>query len=111
MKKTLSIALLFVVFVIAMYVFFKRDFDQFNPMYEEQYVYAVVNEAGKPEGRDYIRYRYNLTGYNEQGKKTKITFSSSVQLEPKTNVKVLAKGSYTKSWEIITQDDMPGTKE
>lgn len=108
MKKTiilsiLSISLLICVFT---YVTFRKDIDQFNPFYKQEYVYASVNKPATTEGK-YIRYRYHLTGYNAQGQDKKITFSSSTELEPGSYVKVLAKGAYTKEWTKIKKDEIP----
>lgn len=88
------------------YVLFKREIDQFNPLYKSEYVYVTVNKEGNPEGK-YIRYRYNLTGYTAQGKEKEITFSASEELRPGTYVKVLAKGAYTKEWAVIQKDEIP----
>ena len=107
MKKALLLILITVLICSALYITFKREFDQFNPLYKEEYVYAVINEPAKLEGKEYIRYRYNLTGYTDQGQKKKITFSSSNEQEQGAYVKVLAKGAYTMKWNIIQQEEVP----
>ena len=108
MKKTVIFILVALITCSALYITFKREFDQFNPLYEEQYVYAVVNEPGKKEGKnEWIRYRYNLTGYTGEGKKKKITFSSSKEQKPGIYVRVLAKGAYTKEWIIVEEKVVP----
>ncbi|WP_413032850.1 YxeA family protein [Paenibacillus xylanilyticus] len=108
MKKTVIFIFIIVIICSGLYITFKREFDQFNPLYKEQYVYAVINKPAEQEGKnEWIRYRYNLTGYTEQGQKKKITFSSSKELEQGTYVSVLAKGSYTKKWILIQRDDIP----
>ena len=98
--------LIVLVICSAMYLTFKREFDEFNPLYTEEYVYAVIT---KPSGyeKKYDRYRYNLSGYTKQGDKKKVTFSSSKELEQETYVRVLAKGSYTKGWKVIEKEDIP----
>ncbi len=106
MKKIVIISIIALVICSVMYITFKREFDQFNPLYKEEYVYVVINKPAEPEGK-YIRYRYNLTGFTEQGQKKKITFSSSKELEQNTYVKVLAKGAYTKEWIMIKKEDIP----
>ena len=103
MKKPIIFILVAVIACAALYITYKREFDQFNPLYEEEYVYAIINKPGKPEGK-HIRYRYNLTGHTEQGQKKKITFSSSNEQEIGSYVKVLAKGAYTKKWAVIPKD-------
>ena len=107
MKK--MVALLVVVGLIVavtagMYITFKEEFDRFNPLYEEEYVYVMINEPAK---EDEHRYHYQLTGYREDGKQQKVRFSASVDLEQGTYLKLLAKGSYTKSWESITEEQLP----
>ncbi|MGV2966528.1 YxeA family protein [Paenibacillus sp. FSL L8-0435] len=108
MKKKFIFILIVVVVCSGLYVTFKREFDQFNPLYKEQYVYALINKpAEKEDKNEWIRYRYNLTGYTAQGEETKVTFSSSKELEQDTYVKVLAKGAYTKQWTLIQKEEMP----
>lgn len=106
MKKRVVFILIALVICVGTFFTFKKEFDQFNPFYTQEYVYVSINKPGKPEGQ-YIRYRYNLTGYTEQGKKKKITFSSSKELSQGSYVKVLAKGAYTKKWILIEKKDMP----
>lgn len=108
MKKRITFILIVVVIFAGLYITFKRDFDQFNPLYKEHYVYAVVTKPDSTEGKDdRIRYRYNLTGYTEKGQEKKITFSSSSELEQNIYVKVLAKGAYTKEWILMKKEDIP----
>lgn len=108
MKKMVIVILIALVACTAMYVTFKRDFDQFNPLYKEQYMYAVINEPGKTEGKnEWIRYRYNLTGYTGEGKKGEITFSSEEKREQGIYVRALAKGAYTKEWSIVQENEIP----
>jgi len=109
MKKSVIFILTALIVCSALYLTFKREFDQFNPFYEEQYVYAVINEPAKKEGKnEWIRYRYNLTGYTGKGEKEKITFSSSKEQKSESYVRVLAKGAYTKEWTIIEEKMIPG---
>ncbi|MGF7047305.1 uncharacterized protein (TIGR01655 family) [Paenibacillus sp. DS2015] len=108
MKKKFVFILIAIVVCSGMYITFKRDFDQFNPLYKEQYVYAVINKPAETEGKnEWTRYRYNLTGYTAQGEKTAITFSSSQEQNQDTYVKVLAKGAYTKNWTLIQKEEIP----
>ncbi|MRN54937.1 YxeA family protein [Paenibacillus monticola] len=108
MKKKVAFILIAVVIFAGFYVTFKRDFDQFNPLYKEKYVYAVINKPAEQEGKDeWIRYRYNLSGYTAQGEKIKITFSSSNEQEQDAYVRVLAKGDYTAKWAQIPMEVIP----
>ncbi|WP_020617847.1 YxeA family protein [Paenibacillus daejeonensis] len=107
MKKVIILVAVFGLVIVAaagFYAAFKEDFDRFNPLYEEEYVYVMINEPAK---EDENRYHYQLTGYNEVGKQRKVRFSASVDLEQGTYLKLLAKGSYTKSWESITEEQLP----
>jgi uncharacterized protein (TIGR01655 family) len=108
MKKTVISILVALVIVSGIYIVFKRDFDQFNPLYKQEVVYVMVSKPGEVEVRNSnTRYRYNLAGYTEQGQRKKITFSSSTDLELGTYVKVVAKGAYTKKWTLVKQEDIP----
>ncbi|MCI3923941.1 YxeA family protein [Paenibacillus sp. TRM 82003] len=106
MKKAVIFVLVAAVICSGLYIAFKRDFDQFNPLYKEEYVYSVVGEPAGVEGK-FKRYRYNLTGRTASGEKKNITFSSGKELEQGAYVKVLAKGAYTKKWVIIGKEDVP----
>lgn len=108
MKKKFIFVLIAIIVCSGLYLTFKKDFDQFNPFYKEATVFAVINKPAKTEGKnEWTRYRYNLTGYTAQGEKTAITFSSSEEQQQDTYVKVLSKGSYTKSWTIIQKEEIP----
>ena len=107
MKKIIPLLIivgLIVAVSAGLYATFKGDLDRFNPFYEEEHVYVMITEAGK---EDEGRYYYRLTGYNEEGKQRKVRFSASVDLEQGTYLKLLVKGSYTKSWESITEEQLP----
>ncbi|WP_454192377.1 YxeA family protein [Paenibacillus sp. Marseille-Q7038] len=108
MKKIVTFMLIFVLICSGLYIVYKREFDQFNPLYKEQYVYTAITKPGKVEGKDErIRYRYNLTGTTAQGEKEKVTFSSSKELDLNSYVRVLSKGAYTKEWILIKKEDIP----
>jgi uncharacterized protein (TIGR01655 family) len=108
MKKPVIFILIALIVCSVLYISFKRDLDQFNPLYKEQYVYAVINKpAGKEGKNEWIRYRYNLTGYTGEGEKKNITFSSSKEQKPESYVRVLAKGAYTKEWIIVEEQVIP----
>ncbi|MFC6653590.1 YxeA family protein [Paenibacillus rhizoplanae] len=108
MKKTVIFISIALVVCSVLYLTFKRELDQFNPLYKEQYVYAVINKPDGKEGKnEWIRYRYNLTGYTSEGEKKKITFSSSKEQKPESYIRVLAKGAYTKDWIIVEEKVIP----
>ena len=109
MKKPIILILSVLVVCSVMYLTFKKDFDQFNPLYKEEYAFSVVNTPGKAEvsNRGGTRYRYNLTGFTEQGRKKEFTFSSSKQLDQGIYVKALAKGAYTREWVLIHKEEVP----
>ncbi|WP_150271760.1 YxeA family protein [Paenibacillus tepidiphilus] len=108
MKKTIISLLIALVACSVLYLTFKREFDQFNPLYKEEYVYVVINKPAEAEFKHTgTRYRYNLTGYTEQGQKKTITFSSSKELDPNRYAEVLAKGAYTKKWTLIQEEEIP----
>ena len=108
MKKFAILVLIVAVIGVGLYIAFPKDLDRFNPLYKEEYVYAVINKPGEPEGpAALIRSRYNLTGYTAQGKEKKITFSSGKNQEQGLYVKILAKGAYTKEWSFVKKEDVP----
>ncbi|MFS0723570.1 YxeA family protein [Paenibacillus sp. 1P07SE] len=104
MKKAIAVIVAIVVVLGGLYMAFKEDFDRFNPLYEEEHVYVMIHEPGD---EDEGRYYYRLTGYNEEGEQRKVRFSASTDLEQGIYLKVLAKGSYTKSWESVTEEELP----
>ncbi|GIO27952.1 YxeA family protein [Ornithinibacillus bavariensis] len=104
MKKVLLRAIVVIIILTGVYFVFKEDLDRFNPLYEKEYVYVEVNEPSKPDNG---RFKYNLTGYTEDGQKRKVMFTSSTDLEQGIYLKVLAKGKYTESWEFINEEDLP----
>jgi uncharacterized protein (TIGR01655 family) len=106
MKKNILFALVALVICSGIYIIFKQDFDRYNPLYKQEYVYVIINKPAKPE-RQNARFRYNLSGYTEQGQKKKITFSASKELDQNTYVRVLAKGAYTQEWIFIKKEDVP----
>ena len=56
--------------------------------------------------RDITRYRYNVTGYTKEGKKSDVTFASGDVLEPNTYIEVVAKGSYTRKWTKLKENEV-----
>lgn len=47
MKKPVIFILIAMIVCSVMYITFKKDFDQFNPLYKEEYAFSVVNTSGK----------------------------------------------------------------
>jgi len=108
LKKAIIIVAGAIVFIAGLYLVFKEELDRFNPLYEKEYVYVQVNEPSEPENG---RYKYQLTGYNEEGQEKKVTFTSSTDLEQGIYLRVLAKGGYTESWEFISEEELPSDTE
>lgn len=104
MKKLFITLTILVVVISSFYLFNRKDLDRFNPFIKQEYVYVQLNEA--PENIN-GRYQYKLTGANESGKIKSVIFTTSTILDPSTYVKVLTKGLYTESYQIIEADDVP----
>lgn len=105
MKKFGAVAAFIIVIFAAFFVFSYKDVvDRFNPLVTKEYVYVQVNKPSEPEDH---RFKYNLSGYNAEGKKKDVTFTSSVDLKQGVYLKVLAKGAYVQEWEQVKQEDLP----
>lgn len=107
MKKFGAVVAFIIVIFAAFFVFSNSDVvDRFNPFVTKEYVYVYVqvNQPAKPEDH---RFKYNLSGYNAEGKKKNVTFTSSTDLEQGIYLKVLAKGAYTQEWERVKKEDLP----
>ncbi|TDQ37369.1 YxeA family protein [Aureibacillus halotolerans] len=106
--KKLLIAIIIIVVVVAsfylVYLFNREDLDRFNPLIEQEYVYAQITEA--PEEAN-GRYKYTLTGFTGSGESKTVVFTTSIVLDSSTYVKVLAKGLYAESYEMVEEDDVP----
>ncbi|WDF05568.1 YxeA family protein [Shouchella hunanensis] len=104
MKKTISVCLVLVIAIASLYFFSRETFDRFNPLLTEEYVFVEVQ--GEPTDDD-GRYKYDLEGVNEGGETKRVVFSASTRLDPGTFVRVLAKGRYSKQYELINESEMP----
>ncbi|GAE29766.1 YxeA family protein [Halalkalibacter hemicellulosilyticus] len=101
--KRFLIVLILASIVLLGYAFMREDLDRFNPFMSKEYVYVEINEDPK---EDNGRYKYRLTGTNEEGTSKRVTFTTSSILEEGTYVKVLAKGAYTQYWEFVEESEM-----
>lgn len=105
MKKFGAAVALIIVIFAAFFVFSYRDVvDRFNPFITMEYVYVQIDKPAQP---DEGRFKYQLSGYNAEGKKKNVTFTSSIELEQGSYVKVLAKGAYAQEWEQVQKEDTP----
>ncbi|MDQ1914060.1 YxeA family protein [Paenibacillus sp. GD4] len=105
MKKGGAVAALVLVILAALFIVnFKDVLDRFNPFITKEYVYVQINQSAEP---DQGRFRYKLTGYNEESKEKKVNFTTSTELPNGTYLKVLAKGSYAQEWEKIKPEEVP----
>ncbi|MBG9783430.1 YxeA family protein [Shouchella lehensis] len=104
MKKIISVFLVLLIAIGSLYFFSRETFDRFNPLLTEEYVFAEVQ--GEPSD-DNGRYKYDLEGINESKETKRVVFSASTRLEPGTFVRVLAKGTYSKQYEMINESEMP----
>ncbi|CAG9623670.1 YxeA family protein [Sutcliffiella rhizosphaerae] len=104
MKKILISILLLSAVAFGGYTIFKESLDRYNPFIIQEHVYVQIK--GSPEDND-GRFKYQIEGYNADGKTKKVTFTTSTVLAEGTYVKVSAKGAYTEGFEIIEEEDLP----
>ncbi|WP_413375742.1 YxeA family protein [Alkalihalobacillus sp. 1P02AB] len=104
MKKILIFCLVVVVTFTSLYLLFRETFDRFNPLIAEEYVYVEVQDEPKDDNG---RFKYDLKGVNENNETKRVVFSSSTRLDPGTFIRVFAKGTHSKEYEFINQDEMP----
>lgn len=104
MKKTLIASLVVVVVIASLYFFAREPFDRFSPWIEQEYVYVEIqNEPTDDNGR----YKYKEQGITEDGETKRVVFTTSTRLDTGTFVRVLAKGTYTETFTLINETDMP----
>ncbi|KAF9137524.1 hypothetical protein BGX30_010142 [Mortierella sp. GBA39] len=105
MKKGGAVAALIIIILAVFLVMSARDVvDRFNPLVPQEDVFVRID---KPAENDNGRYKYELTGYNSEGEKKKVIFTSSTQLPEGTYLKVMAKGAYTESYTKVKKEDVP----
>ncbi len=95
------------IIIVGTVLMYREDLDRFNPFFTKEYVYVQINEQPEPDEPDGKRFKYQLTGFNDEGKKRNVNFSTSSELEQGTYLKVMAKGQYTEKWEKIEDDSLP----
>ncbi|WP_433616118.1 YxeA family protein [Paenibacillus cellulositrophicus] len=105
MKKGGAVAALIIIILAVFLVMSARDVvDRFNPLVPQEDVFVRID---KPAENDNGRYKYKLTGYNLEGEKKKVIFTSSTQLPEGTYLKVSAKGAYTENYTKVKEEDVP----
>ncbi|UJW57295.1 YxeA family protein [Bacillus sp. A116_S68] len=104
MKKLLIATFGLIVILVGGYIVFQETIDRFNPLLTKEYVYVEITNPPKDDNG---RFRYQLTGMNEDGDSKNVSFTSSTVLDEGTYLKVLAKGAYAEAWEMIKQEDLP----
>lgn len=103
-KRIVISCLVGTIFISSLYFFAREPFDRFNPWIEQQYVYVEVQDQPKDDDG---RYKYRTQGVTESGETKRVVFSTSTRLDQGTFLKVLAKGTYTESYELIDEGEMP----
>lgn len=104
MKKILISALIVIFLIAGLYSLFPEPFDRFNPLIEEEYVYVQVQEEASDDNG---RYKYREQGITKEGDRKRVIFTTSIELDEGTLIRVLAKGAYTEEYEFIDEDEMP----
>jgi uncharacterized protein (TIGR01655 family) len=100
---TLAIVILAVVFMLTNKAT-KQAVDRYSPFLTKEYVYVKIDQPGVLSNH---RFEYELTGYNSEGRKEKVSFTASTELTKGTYLKVLAKGSYAEKYEMIKAEEIP----
>lgn len=107
--KGIGIGIVVILILIVGYTFLpqtvKEVFDRGNPMISQKDVYVQIDEQ-QPK-KVHHRYEYSLTGYTSEGNEKKVTFTSSTILTEGSYLKVDAKGSYVKTWEMVKSHKLP----
>ncbi|TQR46197.1 YxeA family protein [Paenibacillus popilliae] len=107
MKKFISFVVIVIILLAGIFTMFKEDLDRFNPLYSKEEVYVQVGNQQPVPVMNNHRFQYELKGYNAEGKKKTVVFTTSEKLKNGTYLKVLAKGSYTEKWQEVKADQLP----
>ncbi|WP_245249324.1 YxeA family protein [Vagococcus allomyrinae] len=83
-----------------------QQLDRFNPLISAEPVYLLTNsQYGEKQTHGVIYYQ---DVYKEDGSSYKLSFFAGSELKEGAFLKLDAKGKYVKSWEEVTQADLPG---
>lgn len=107
MKKIISFVVVIIILFVGTFTMFKEDLDRFNPLYSKEEVYVQVDDQQPVPVMNNHRFKYELKGYNAEGKKKTVVFTTSEKLTKGAYLKVLAKGSYTEKWQKVQADQLP----
>ncbi|MBM7700675.1 YxeA family protein [Kurthia huakuii] len=110
MKKfLLTIAILFVVCLGALYALMTIDFNRMNA--DHYYVQITedgeVSESRGPGGQVYKDYNYKLPAYNEQGDERELVFRAQKNLRHDAYLKMYVKEDGVSSYDEVKFDDIP----
>ena len=110
MKKfLLTIAILFVICLGALYALMTIDFNRMNA--DHYYVQITkdgeVSESRGPNGQVYKDYNYQLPAYNEQGEKRELEFMAQKNLRHDAFLKKKEKKDGVSSYDEVKFDDIP----
>ncbi|TQR16230.1 YxeA family protein [Psychrobacillus vulpis] len=95
-----------VIIILSMSLLVKNELaDMLNPFIHQKDVFVKIDQTGKKI--DQTTFEYALEGVNEDGKKIRITFTASKQLQEGAYLKVDTKRTYVKAWEEVQLNDMP----
>ncbi|WP_080847027.1 YxeA family protein [Cytobacillus gottheilii] len=96
LKITFSVLAVTFVFVLSMTILVKNELaDMLNPLIPQKDVYVEIDTTGSQVNE--TTFEYTLEGINEDGKKTKVTFTASKQLREGAYLKLETKRTYVKS--------------
>lgn len=72
-----------------------------------KYYVKVQNNGEKYTEQDNTRYKYKLSGFNEDGKGKKFTFTSNHRLKQGAYLRIYSKEEEVITYEEVKQDGMP----
>ncbi|WP_203362639.1 YxeA family protein [Bacillus sp. REN10] len=92
--------------IICSFTFFVKNelADMLNPFIPKKDVFVKIEGPGQQV--EPKTFEYTLTGMNEDGKDTTITFTASKQLREGAYLKLATKRTYVQSWEEIPWNEI-----
>lgn len=110
MKKfLLTIAILFVVCLGALYALMTIDFNRMNA--DHYYLQITqdgeVSESRASDGKVYKNYNYKLPAYNEDGKERELEFMAQKNLRKDAYLKMYVKKDGVSSYDEVKFEEIP----
>lgn len=110
-KRYIALFSILAVFTIMLVGCDASDFDP-NRVGKDQY-YVQINVDGKEvkekveDGKPYTRYKYELAGFDENGKEKIMKFDASKNLRKEAFLRVYHNGKGVLAWEEVKKEELP----